>query len=125
MFINGDNIFEEDDLFAEEDYKLIFTSVKRGYESDVLEAAKLAGHSGAVVMQAKAVEKMRKKFFGFSVDPESAVILMITKSEIVVPVIKSIYSVVDFKSEARGMLFVLPISLVCGMNESYEKIDIV
>ena len=50
---------------------------------------------------------------------------MITKSEIVVPVIKSIYSVVDFKSEARGMIFVLPISLVSGMNESYEKIDIV
>lgn len=125
MFNNGDNIFEEDDLFAEEDYKLIFTSVKRGFESDVLEAAKLAGHSGAVVMQAKAVEKMRKKFFGFSVDPESAVILMIAKSEIVVPVIKSIYSAVDFKSEARGMIFVLPISLVCGMNESYEKIDIV
>ena len=125
MFINGDNIFEEDDLFAEEDYKLIFTSVKRGYESDVLEAAKLAGHSGAVVMQAKAVEKMRKKFFGFSVDPESAVILMVAKSDIVVPVIKSIYSAVDFKSEARGMIFVLPISLVCGMNESYEKIDIV
>lgn len=125
MFNNEDNIFEEDEIFAGDDYKLILTSVKRGYEGEVLEAAKLAGHSGAVVMQAKSVDKMRKKFFGFSVDPESAVILMITKSEIVVPVIKSIYSVVDFKSEARGMLFVLPISLVCGMNESYDKIDIV
>lgn len=125
MFNNEDNIFEEDEIFAEDEYKLIFTTVKRGYEGEVLEAAKLAGHSGGVVMQAKSVDKVRKRFFGFSVDPESAVILMITKAEIVVPVIKSIYSVVDFKSEARGMLFVLPISLVCGMNESYEKIDIV
>ena len=119
-----DNVFEEDDIFSEGDYKLVFTSVKRGYEGEVLEAAKLEGHSGAVVMQAKAVEKVRKRFFGFSVDPESSVVMMIVKSELVVPVIKSIYSVVDFKSEARGMLFVLPISMVCGLDETYDNIDI-
>ena len=125
MFNKDEKLFEEDEIFSEDEYKLVFTTVKRGYEGEVLEAAKLSGHSGAVVMQAKSVDKMRKKFFGFSVDPESAVILMIVKSDIVVPVIKSIYSVVDFKSEARGMIFVLPISMVSGMNESYEKIDIV
>ncbi len=119
-----DNVFEEDDIFSEGDYKLVFTSVKRGYEGEVLEAAKLEGHSGAIVMQAKAVEKVRKRFFGFSVDPESSVVMMIVKSELVVPVIKSIYSVVDFKSEARGMLFVLPVSMVCGLDETYDNIDI-
>lgn len=120
-----DKIFEEDDIFSEGEYKLIFTSVRRGYEGEVLEAAKMEGHSGAMVMQAKSVEKVRKRFFGFSVDPESSIVLMIVKSEIVVPVIKSIYSVVDFKSEARGMLFVLPISMVCGLDEMYDNIDIV
>ena len=105
-----DNFFEEDEIFSEGEYKLIFTSVRRGYE----------GHSGAMVLQAKSVEKSRKRFFGFSVDPESSIVLMIVKSEIVVPVIKSIYSVVDFKSEARGMLFVLPISMVCGLDESFD-----
>lgn len=120
-----DTIFEEDDIFSDGDYKLVFTSVKRGYEGEVLEAAKLEGHSGAIVMQAKAVEKVRKRFFGFSVDPESSVVMMIVKSDIVVPVIKSIYSVVDFKSEARGMVFVLPISLVCGLDETYDNIDVI
>ena len=116
-----DKVFEEDDIFSEGDYKLIFTSVRRGFEGEVLEAAKLEGHSGAMVMQAKSVEKVRKRFFGFSADPESSIVLMIVKSEIVVPVIKSIYSVVDFKSEARGMLFVLPISMVCGLDEIDEE----
>lgn len=120
-----DTIFEEDNIFSEGEFKLVFTSVKRGYEGEVLEAAKLEGHSGAIVMQAKAVEKVRKKFFGFSVDPESSVVLMIVKADIVLPVIKSIYSIVDFKSEARGMLFVLPVSMVCGLDETYDKIDIV
>lgn len=120
-----DTIFEEDNIFSEGEFKLVFTSVKRGYEGEVLEAAKLEGHSGAIVMQAKAVEKVRKRFFGFSVDPESSVVLMIVKADIVLPVIKSIYSIVDFKSEARGMLFVLPVSMVCGLDETYDKIDIV
>ena len=105
-----EKFYEEGDIFSEENYKLIFTSVRRGYEGEVLEAAKLEGHSGAVVMQAKAVEKVRKRFFGFSIDPESSVVLMLVKEDIVLPVIKSIYSAVDFKSEARGMLFVLPVS---------------
>ena len=120
-----EKFYEEGDIFSEENYKLIFTSVRRGFEGEVLEAAKLEGHSGAVVMQAKAVEKVRKRFFGFSIDPESSVVLMLVKEDIVLPVIKSIYSAVDFKSEARGMLFVLPVSLVCGMDEIYENIDII
>lgn len=122
---NDEIIFEEDEIFTEGDFKLIFTTVKRGFEGEVLEAAKLEGHSGAIVMQAKSVEKVRKRFFGFSVDPESSVVLMIVKADIVVPVVKSIYSVVDFKSEARGMVFVLPVSMVCGLDETYEKIDII
>ena len=120
-----EKIFEEGDIFSDENYKLIFTSVRRGFEGEVLEAAKLEGHSGAIVMQAKAVEKVRKRFFGFSIDPESSVVLMLVKEDLVLPVIKSIYSAVDFKSEARGMLFVLPVSLVCGMDEIYENIDII
>ena len=63
MLNKDEKFFEEEDIFSDDEYKLIFTSVKRGYEGEVLEAAKLAGHSGAVVMQAKAVDKMRKRIF--------------------------------------------------------------
>ena len=55
-----DNNYEIDEIFSDENYKLVFTSVRRGFEGEVLEAAKLEGHSGAIVMQAKAVEKVRK-----------------------------------------------------------------
>lgn len=121
----GINIFENEELFSEEEYKLVFTSVRRGYEGEVLEAARAEGHTDAIVMQAKGVEKVRKRFFGFSIDPENSVVLMIVKSDMVVPVIKSIYSAVDFKSEARGMLFVLPISMVCGMDDIYDSFETV
>ncbi|MBQ8452109.1 MAG: hypothetical protein IJ538_05020 [Clostridia bacterium] len=119
------NIFEESDYFSDDEYTLVLTSVKRGFETDVLEAARAIGETGATLMQAKGVEKIQKRFFGFSINPENTVVMILVKKENVVPVMKAIYSIADFKSEARGMVFALPVSLVAGMNETYDKIDIV
>jgi len=116
--------FNEEDIFEKDEYKLVFTTIKRGFETEVLEAAKKVGHYGATVMQAKGVSKIQRKFLGFSIDPETTIVLMIVKDELVLDVSKEIYSVVDFKSEARGMVFALPVSLVAGLNDAYEKIDI-
>ena len=117
--------FVEDDIFSSEEYKMVLSVVKRGFETDVLEAGKSVGHFGAIIMQAKGVSKMQKKFLGFSISPENSVIMMIVKKELVVPVMKSIYSVADFTSEANGMVFALPVSMVAGMNKGYDKIDII
>ena len=116
---------EEDEIFSDDEFKLVLSIVKRGFESEVLEAAKAVGHFGAFLMQAKGVSKMQKKFLGFSIDPENTVVMMVVKKELVVPVIKSIYSVTDFKSEAKGMVFALPVSLVAGMKETYENIELI
>ncbi len=118
------SVFEEDEIFSDEEFKLVIAIVKRGFETDVLEASKSVGHYGAFLMQAKGVSRLQKKFLGFSIDPENTVVMMVVKNELVVPVMKSIYSVVDFTSEARGMVFALPVSLVAGMNDTYDKIDI-
>ncbi len=118
-------VFSEEELFEKDDCKLVLTVVKRGFETEVLEAAKKAGHLGATVMQAKGVSRQKRKFLGFSIDPENTLVLMIVKDAIVLEVIKQIYAAVDFKSEASGMVFALPISMVAGLNDSqYSKIDL-
>ncbi len=116
--------FEEDEIFTDEEYKLVLTVVKRGFESDVIEAAKSVGSNGAILLQAKGISKIQKKFLGFSVDPENTLVLILAKNELTVPTIKAIYSVVDYKSEAHGMVFALPVSLVAGMDCEYEKINV-
>ncbi len=116
--------FEEENIFSDDEFKLVMSIVKRGFETEVLEAAKTAGHLGAFVMQAKGVSKIQRKFLGFSIDPENTVVMMLVKKELVVPVMKSIYSSVDFTSEARGMVFALPVTEVVGMRDTYEKIDL-
>ena len=117
--------FEEENIFSDDEFKMVMSIVKRGFETEVLEAAKAAGHYGAFIMQAKGVSKIQRKFLGFSIDPENTVVMMLVKKELVVPVMKSIYSSADFTSEARGMVFALPVSQVVGMRDTYDKIDIV
>ena len=118
------NIFEEDEIFSKDEYKLVVTIVKRGFETDVLEAAKSIGSNGAILMQAKGVSKIQEKFFGFSLNPENTTIMILVKKQNVVPTMKAIYSVIDFKSDARGMVFALPVSLVAGMDVTYDRINI-
>lgn len=118
------NVFEEDEIFSKDEYKLVVTIVKRGFETDVLEAAKSIGSNGAILMQAKGVSKIQEKFFGFSLNPENTTIMILVKKQNVVPTMKAIYSVIDFKSDARGMVFALPVSLVAGMDVTYDRINI-
>ena len=116
--------FEEENIFSDEEFKMVMSIVKRGFETEVLEAAKAVGHFGAFIMQAKGVSKIQRKFLGFSIDPENTVVMMLVKKDLVVPVMKSIYSSVDFTSEARGMVFARPVSEVVGMRDTYDKIDL-
>ncbi len=112
----------DDEIFSEENYKLVLAVSKRGFETEILEAAKSVGTHGAILMQAKGVSKMQKKFLGFSISPDDTVVMILVKEEFVVPTMKAIYSVINFKSDAHGMVFALPVSSVAGMNDTYEKV---
>ena len=67
---------------------------------------------------------MKQNFLGFSVNPENTLVMILVKDHLVVPTMKAIYSVTDFKSEAKGMVFALPVSLVAGMENDYERIEL-
>ena len=74
--------FEEENIFSDDEFKMVMSIVKRGFETEVLEAAKAAGHFGAFIMQAKGVSKIQRKFLGFSIDPENTVVMMLVKKEL-------------------------------------------
>ena len=106
----------DDDIFDDDLYKLVVAIVQRGYSDEVVFAAKSAGAKGAVIMQGKGVGTSEHKFFGFKIDPENEVVMILVKEEIVVPIMKAIYAMTDYKSSARGMVFALPVSYVSGMT---------
>lgn len=110
-----------DEIFDKDDYKLVVAVVARGYSGEVINMAKAAGAKGAVVLSGIGSGESKKTFFGFSVSPENEVVMIVTKTEIVIDVIENIYKAVDFKSRARGLVFALPIDHVTGM--SHIKIE--
>ena len=100
------------------DYKLVLSIVQRGYSDEVVDAARSAGATGAVILQGKGTNNEKRKFFGFQIEPENELVMMIVDADMAVPVTKAIYKAVDYKSEARGLVFVLPVSYVSGMTHS-------
>jgi len=105
------------------DYKLVLAIVQKGFGDEVVEASRNAGASGACILQGKGTTNEKRKFFNFNIEPEKEVVLILVESEKAVPITKAIYSAVDYKSEARGLVFVLPVSYVSGMSHSKYDLD--
>ena len=108
----------DDKIFDDETYKLVVAIVQRGYSDEAINAAREEGAKGAVILSGKGKGESERKFFGFQVDPENETVLILVKEEICVPVVKAIYAAVDYRSSARGMVFVLPVSYVSGMTHA-------
>ena len=111
------DLFDEE-IFDDEEYKLVVAIVQRGYSDEAINAAREKGANGAVILSGKGQGETQRKFFGFEVSPENETVLILVKEEICVPVVKAIYAAVDYRSAARGMVFVLPVSYVSGMTHS-------
>ena len=112
-----------DKIFDKDDYKLVVSIVARGYSGEVINMAKAAGAKGAVVLSGTGAGESKQSFFGFSVSPENEVVMIVTKTSIVMDVIENIYKAVDFKSRARGLVFALPIDYVTGMTHIKEETE--
>ena len=109
-----DNVNEpmvaEMDTVKEDVNKLVLTIVKKGYAYQVVKVANENGGKGAVILDGRGVSDSKKRFFGMDIAPEKEVVIMVVKEEVVYPVVKSIYAIADFKSDAKGVVLVLPIS---------------
>lgn len=114
------NLFD-DEIFDDETYKLIVAVVQRGYSDEAINAAREKGAKGAVILNGTGKGESTRKFFGFQVNPENETILMLVKEELCVPIVKAIYAAVDYKSVARGMVFVLPVNYVSGMTHTKNQ----
>lgn len=113
----------KEEIFDKDDYKLVVAVVARGYSGEVINMAKAAGASGAVVLAGTGEGTSERSFFGFKVNPENEVIMIVTPTDIVIDVIENIYKAVDFKSRARGLVFALPIEYATGMSHAKPEDD--
>ncbi len=97
-------------------HDLIIAIVNQGCSDELMDAAKQAGARGGTVVQAHKIGmEEAKKLFGISVHLERELVLIVTHRKEKKAIVDAIVSSCGFKTEARGIVFTLPVEDVIGL----------
>lgn len=98
-------------------YELIFAISNTGCTDIVMEAARAGGATGGTSIHAKGTgaEHIRK-FFGVSIAEEKEIILIVAESSKATSIMKSIMSDAGVSSEAKTIVFTLPVTEAIGLR---------
>ncbi len=113
----GDTIMEE-----KSDHDLIIAITNRGFSDEVMDAAKNANAKGGTVINARGTSlRDAEKFFGVMIQPEKEVIMILTQSEFKSGIMESIASRAGLQTDARTLVFSLPVNGVARISGSFEE----
>ncbi len=98
-------------------YELLVVIANEGYSEMIMDAARKENAPGGTIIHAKGTgtEKARK-FLGFSIAVEKEMIFMVTRRESKNAIMKSIMDAAGLESEARAIVFSLPVTDTAGMR---------
>lgn len=111
---------EEEVMSEEKKSVLIITIVDKGYNDQVMDAARAAGAGGGTVVRAKGTGAEMAKFFGVSISEEKEMIYIVASSDMRDDIMKAIMEKAGGNTEAHGVVFSLPVDSVLGIR-SLEK----
>lgn len=105
------------------EHDLIVAITTQGYIDEVMDVAKACGATGGTVLRARGVgAKEAEKFFGIAVQPEKDMIFIVVKKELRTEMMKTIVEQKGPHTDAKTVLFSLPVNGVAGMNfEPWEN----
>ena len=99
------------------DFDLVVTIVNDGYSDMVMSAAYKEGCSGGTVIDGRSLGSRRTIFMDLTLEPEKELVLTIVKKDIKENVMKRITKECGVKTDARGILFSIPLDNVIGIKE--------
>ena len=113
----------EEETMEKTKYELIVAISNYGYNTQVINAAKLAGARGGTLLHGKGIGlKEAQRFLGVSLVSEKEIILIVTSREDKNKIMSSIMENVGLKSEAGTVCFSLPVDDVAGFKLHDEKV---
>lgn len=109
---------------TERNYELIIAITNRGYVDTVMDAARSANARGGTAIHARGTGRQQaEKFFGVTIADEKDIIFIVTDTASKNGIMKAIISQAGIKSEARSIVFSLPISDVMGLRGEIENLS--
>lgn len=104
------------------DLSLIVTVVRKGWGDVVLEASVKAGAEGGTVMLGRGAGIHEKqKFLGIAIEPEKEIVLTVTSSRKVDPILEAIMRVSDLSKPGMGIAFVVPVEKIVGVAHGFGE----
>ena len=105
-------------------YSLITVICEKGYSDKVMDAAREAGAGGGTVIHGKGTaNEFTAKFFGVSIAAEKEIIYIVSRKSGKDAIMKSIIEKAGPATDARAVVFSLPVDDVAGLTNVMEKED--
>lgn len=107
----------EESTLKETKYELLVVIANQGYTDVIMDAARKANAPGGTVIHAKGTgAEQAQKFLGVSIAAEKEMIFMVTRKEGKNAIMKEIMKSAGLESEARSIVFSLPVTETAGMR---------
>ncbi len=111
------SLMEEKKAAATYEYSLIITILNSGSAETVMEAAKKAGAGGGTVIHGRGLNaKNAEKFFGFTIQAEKDMLLIVARTEEKDAIMRAIAEAENMTAEGRGITFSLPVDSLAGIS---------
>ncbi|MGN0599785.1 MAG: hypothetical protein ACI4JK_07795 [Oscillospiraceae bacterium] len=125
MSDNHSNLIRKDEKSVHESkYSMIATVANQGYSEEVMNAARTAGATGGTIINSRRIiDENTMKFWGLSVQQEKEIIMILAKAEDKLGIMNAIHEKCGLQSEAKGIVFSMPIDNIMGLNETEHKVD--
>ena len=114
---NNQSIKKETPSMNEKNNAMIVAVINRGYSEDVMSAARKAGAGGGTVVNGRSVaDENAIQNLGAGFGEEKEIVLIVASAETKLAIMQAISESCGIASEAKGIVYSLPIDNVIGLS---------
>lgn len=100
-------------------YDVIVAAMQSGYADDAMNAAREAGAAGGTLIHATTLNNRKaEQLIGVTFQQETEILMILTKREGKLPIMRAIQETAGLKTDAGGVLFSLPVDNLIGVGSA-------
>lgn len=103
-------------------YDVIIAAMQSGYADEAMNAAREAGAAGGTLIHATTLNNRKaEQLIGVTLQRETELLMILTRREGKLPIMRAIQETAGLKTDAGGVLFSLPVDNLIGVGSSPES----
>lgn len=119
--LEGKMEIETEKLTEEARFELIVAVINQGYSDAVMDSARAAGARGGTIVHARRTGNDELiKFCGISLQEEKEIVGILINREKKRELMQAVSAACGMRTEARGIIFSLPVESCAGISEAME-----